>query len=258
MQRVREAPPAPQESTPSLQDTPELVREARPLLERLAALRAPGVTSEEIDQFLAGLAAPRPSNEPPRVRADLMLDVLEDEWLCELRGSAGRRMGAVALEALLGLGYPYALEVTPEMLAQARGSPPARFPLRPLLGLGLAGVNVLLPLAIEASGMELPPLVNLFPTLFDNPFLLFRRELWLVCSSMLLGPPLLSVLAGWYKAPRLKSLFNGLQWLLTGYLFLVASQWLQQEPIPGILHLLTALISLATVLCLTPPKEPET
>jgi hypothetical protein len=253
MQRIREAPPVHEESTPSLQDAPRLVREARPLLERLASLRAPGVTSEEIDTFLAGLKAPRPSDEPPRVRADLMLDVLEDEWLCGLTGSQGQRLGEVALEALLGLGYPYALEVTPEMLAQARGSPPARFPLRPLLGLGLAGVNVLLPLGLEAAGTVWPPLVSL-----DNIFLAARRELWVHFSSMMLGPPLLSALAGWYKVPRMKSLFNGLQWLLTGYLFLVSSQWFQKEPISGLLLLLTALLSLATVLCLTPPKEPET
>ncbi len=253
MPRVREAPPAPEERTPSLPQPPELVREARPLLERLASLRSPGVTTEEIDTFLAGLSAPRPSNEPPRVRADLMLDVLEDEWLCGLTGSKGSQVGEVALEALLGLGYPYALEVTPEMLAQARRSPPVRLPLRPLLGLGLAGVNVLLPLAIETAGTVWPPLVSL-----DNIFLAARRELWVHFSSMMLGPPLLSALAGWYEAPRLKSLFNGSQWLLTGYLFLVSAQWLQQGPIPGLLLLLTALLSLATVLCLAPSQEPET
>ena len=47
---------------------------------------------------------------PPRVRADVMLDILEDKRLCALTGSDGRRVGVMALEALLELGFPYALE----------------------------------------------------------------------------------------------------------------------------------------------------
>jgi hypothetical protein len=252
MQRIREAPPVHEESTPSLQDAPRLVREARPLLERLASLRAPGVTSEEIDTFLAGLKAPRPSDEPPRVRADLMLDVLEDEWLCGLTGGQGQRLGEVALEALLGLGYPYALEVTPEMLAQARGSPPARFPLRPLLGLGLAGVNVLLPLGLEAGLVEFAPSL-----LDDDIFFSLRSNLWPSISLALLGPPVASALAGWFELPALKRLSNALQWMVAGLTVWGASIWSRETPLTGVLFMLTALLSLATVLCLTPPKEPE-
>jgi len=253
MQRVREAPPSHEESPPSLQPPPELVREARPLLERLAALRAPGVTTEEIDTFLAGLAAPRPSNEPPRVRADLMLDVLEDEWLCGLTGSKGGRLGAVALEALLGLGYPYALEVTPEMLAQGRGPPSARLPLRPLLGLGLAGVNVLLPLGLEAGLAEFDPSL-----LDDNFFFTLWRNLWPGFSLALLGPPVASALAGWFKRPSLRTLFNTLQWVVVALSLWSASLWSGEWPLTGVLFMLTALLSLLTLHCLTPPKEPET
>lgn len=262
MERVREAPAPAEESIPSLQDPPGLVREARPLLERLNALRQPGVTAAEIDLFLAGLSAPRPSDEPPRVRADLMLDVLEDEWLCELTGSTGRRAGEVALEALLGLGYPYALEVTPEMLAQARGSPPVRLPLRPLLGLGLAGVNGVLPFAVEA-GLEVSHSLDVLPQsffdlFFENIFLATRKDQWPIYSLALLVPPVLSALAGWFKVPPLKTFFNAFQWLVVGLSVWSAFSWHDSEPATGVLFLLTALLSLLTLHCLTPPKEPET
>jgi hypothetical protein len=264
MERVREAPAPPEESPPSLlQPPPELVLEARPLLEQLASLREPGVTTAQVDAFLAGLAAPRPSHEPPRVRADLMLDVLEDEWLCELTGSAGRRAGQVALEALLGLGYPYALEVTPEMLAQARRSPPVPFPFRPVLGLGLAGLNALLPLGLQVGLTELPPL-GLLPESFfrlfaTTPFLPLRLEPWpaFAFSLALLGPPLLSVLADGFGLASLKRLSHALQWLGVGLAVWGASLWGREAPASAVLCLLTALLSLLTLHCLTPPKAPE-
>ncbi|WP_309896009.1 hypothetical protein [Archangium sp.] len=262
MERVREAPAPPEESPLSLlQPPPELVREARPLLEQLASLREPGVTTAQVDVFLAGLAAPRPSHEPPRVRADLMLDVLEDEWLCELTGSTGRRAGQVALEALLGLGYPYALEVTPEMLAQARRSPPVPFPFRPVLGLGLAGLNALLPLGVGVGLTELPPpglLPESFFRLFaSTPFLSLRLELWPAFSLALLGPPLLSVLADGFKRPSLKRLSHALQWLGVGLAVWGAALWGREAPASAVLALFTALLSLLTLHCLTPPKAPE-
>lgn len=265
MERVREAPAPHEESPPSLlQPPPELVREARPLLEQLASLREPGVTTAQVDAFLAGLAAPRPSHEPPRVRADLMLDVLEDEWLCELTGSTGRRAGQVALEALLGLGYPYALEVTPEMLAQARRSPPVPFAFRPVLGLGLAGLNALLPLGFELALLELPPL-DLMPEFFyrlfaTTPFyslLDLRLGLWPVFSLALLGPPLLSVLADSFKLSSLKRPSHILQWLVVGLAVWGASLWGREALASAVLCLLTALLSLLTLHCLTPPKTPE-
>ena len=270
MERVREAP-APAEESPSslLPPPPELVVwEARPLLEQLASLREPGVTTAQVDAFLAGLAAPRPSHEPPRVRADLMLDVLEDEWLCELTGSAGRRAGAVALEALLGLGYPYALEVTPEMLAQARRSPPVPFPFRSVLGLGLAGLNALLPLGVVVALIELPPL-GLLPESFfrlfaSTPFLALRLERWPTIpfpfpfALALLGPPLLSVLADRSQRPALKRLSHALQWLGVGLAVWGAAHWGREAPASAVLALVTALLSLLTLHCLTPPKAPET
>jgi hypothetical protein len=241
------------------------VWEARPLLEQLASLREPGVTTAQVDAFLEGLAAPRPSHEPPRVRADLMLDVLEDEWLCELTGSAGRRAGAVALEALLGLGYPYALEVTPEMLAQARRSPPVPFPFRSVLGLGLAGLNALLPLGVVVALTELPPL-GLLPESFfrlfaSTPFLALRLErsptFPFPFALALLGPPLLSVLADRSQQPALKRLSHTLQWLGVGLAVWGAAHWGREAPASAVLALVTALLSLLTLHCLTPPKAPE-
>ncbi|HEX8441354.1 MAG TPA: hypothetical protein VF697_40090, partial [Archangium sp.] len=200
MERVREAPPAPsEESVPSLEELPRVAPEASTLLEGMRGLREPGVTAEEVDAFLEGLSAPRPQGEPPRVRADVMLDILEDRRLCALTGTDGRRVGVVALEALLGLGYPYALEVTPEMLALARGSAATRerLPGHLRAGLGLAFINVLLPVgthaleAFDSPHASARALVGVPPG--EHPLDVGSNLPLLV--PLLLGPPLLSALA---------------------------------------------------------------
>ncbi|HYO71790.1 MAG TPA: hypothetical protein VEU33_37505, partial [Archangium sp.] len=147
MQRLQEAPPVSsgQEAEP-LASLPVL--EPVPVRERLQMLRLSGASADEVDTFLAGLEAPYLPGESPRERADLMLDLLEEERLCELTGSNGRRVGLAALETLLRLGHPYAFDVTPEMLERARGPQPLALSSRSLVGLGLTAVNVLLPVTL--------------------------------------------------------------------------------------------------------------
>jgi hypothetical protein len=74
--------------------------------------------------MLQGLSLPPPPNVSARQRADLLLSVIEDAQLADYAGSDGRTVRAAATQALLALGYPYALEVPPEALeASAREKP---------------------------------------------------------------------------------------------------------------------------------------
>lgn len=55
-----------------------------------------------------------------RAVADFLLKQLEDKTLHDLVDSEGRSCRAVAVEALLAMGYPYALELAPEDLEHLR------------------------------------------------------------------------------------------------------------------------------------------
>ncbi len=115
--------------------------------------RAPGAARPEIDALLAGLSQPLPSDASPRERADLLLSLIEDVQLASATGSDGRTVRVAAIQALLALGYPYALEIPPEALeAKARdeGTGPGLLSTRKgKLGFGivfLAGLLQFLPL----------------------------------------------------------------------------------------------------------------
>jgi hypothetical protein len=92
----------------------------------LEEVRAPGASRADVDALLRGLAGPLAQGKPARERADLLLALLQNEELRGLSGSDARPVRTAALEALLALGYPYALEVPPELLAELR--PEARRP----------------------------------------------------------------------------------------------------------------------------------
>ncbi|WP_257461057.1 hypothetical protein [Archangium lipolyticum] len=78
--------------------------------------------------------------EGSREVADLLLHLLESGQLEGLEAAEGRTCRGVAVETLLGLGYPYALEVRPEDLEYLRNqSRPNRKGLLPEGALG-AGV----------------------------------------------------------------------------------------------------------------------
>jgi hypothetical protein len=79
-------------------------------------VRSPGVAAVEIDALLSHLDLPLAPQQSPREHADTLLSLIEDDDLGGLTGSDGRTVRAAAIQALLALGYPYALEVPPEAL----------------------------------------------------------------------------------------------------------------------------------------------
>ena len=198
MERLHSAPStAPLEEVPSLPsslDGWDTGLQVVPLIERRDALRSNGVTPDEVKSFVEGLSAPLSPDESARIRADLLLDVLEDERLCTLATPEGARVGGAVLEALQELGYPYALEVTPAMLARARQrESDTELTSGVLGGLGLAAASTL---SIWAAYNPLAP----------------GYEVWL--SLLLLGPVAASVLAKGLDSPLLHRLFNSAQWLV--------------------------------------------
>ncbi|WP_375769046.1 hypothetical protein NR798_46505 [Archangium gephyra] len=260
MQRLQHAPPAStEEGAEPVASLPAF--EPVPVRERLELLRLSGVAPDEVDTFLAGLEAPSLPGESPRERADLLLELLEEERLCELTGSSGRRVGLAALETLLRLGYPYALDVTPEMLARARGPEPL-LSSRAFAGLGLTGLNVLVPVlllhqeflayvdALLDDGISLGS-----DEVFSGP----ARYLPLLVLA-LLTPPVLSALMAWKKSRLAQTLLTGVQAMVGLVLLLLALS----EPagdfwVYGVDRLVLALsgvLAWVIAFCLHPHEEP--
>lgn len=106
-------PSSEEEGPLPLKDAPSL----RSLVEEV---RAPGANRADVDALLHRLSAPLLEGESARERADALLDLLHDAHLSGLTGGDARPVRAAALEALLALGFPYALEVPPELLAELR------------------------------------------------------------------------------------------------------------------------------------------
>jgi hypothetical protein len=116
LERTRSAArPAEDLAPPSLEAAPAL----RPLLEEV---HAPGAGRDDVDALLRALAGPPGAEESPRERANVLLEMLNDSRLLDVTGSDGRSLRAAALDALVALGYPYALEVPPDILTELRPS----------------------------------------------------------------------------------------------------------------------------------------
>lgn len=112
MERPRSAAPPVEETAP----TP--LGDAAPLRQVLEEVRAPGANRADVDLLLRRLSGPLMDGESPRERADVLLEVLTDSRLRDVSGGDGRPVRAAAMQALLGLGYPYALEVPPDVLSE--------------------------------------------------------------------------------------------------------------------------------------------
>lgn len=124
VQRSRSTVRAPDATGELLADLPEPVSPAELPSPRwlLEEVRTPGAARAEVDALLSGLERPLGPGESARERADLLHEILEDKEVREYSGSGGRKVGHVAVLRLGELGFPYALEVPPELFAEARAA----------------------------------------------------------------------------------------------------------------------------------------
>lgn len=134
----------------------------------LEQARAPDAGRHEADALLRAVALPPGPGEGARERAELLHDILEDERVRSFTGSDGRRVGHVAVLALSELGFPYALEVPPELFAEARASGRSATGARPgrssrrragAVLIGIVGLVELLPGFFFATDLKMWPLV---------------------------------------------------------------------------------------------------
>jgi hypothetical protein len=117
--RLRPPPPA-SDAAPEETSLGEWPRSSS-LTELREAMTSPGVIPAEVDALLAAIARPPAGDETPRARADFLLSLMElPEEARDRKGRDGRTVRAAAVEALLELGYPYALEVHPDVLEAVR------------------------------------------------------------------------------------------------------------------------------------------
>jgi hypothetical protein len=117
--RLRPAPHSPDASSAeaTLAEWPR----SSSLPELKEAMSSPGVIQEEVDALFAAIARPPADDETPRARADFLLSLMElPEEARDRKGRDGRTVRAAAVEALMALGYPYALEVPPDVLEAVR------------------------------------------------------------------------------------------------------------------------------------------
>ncbi|MFP2928862.1 hypothetical protein ACLESO_27420 [Pyxidicoccus sp. 3LG] len=91
------------------------------LAELREAMSSPGVIPSEVDALQAAIARPPADGASYRERADFLLSLMAlPEEAAGRTGTHGRTVRAAAVEALMELGYPYALEVPPEVLEDVR------------------------------------------------------------------------------------------------------------------------------------------
>jgi hypothetical protein len=122
-----------------------------PLGRSLASARAPGADAAARRAFVDGLASLDLGS--PRATADRLHALLASGELGLLRGSHGASARAMAVERLLALGYPYALEVAPEDLAHWREERPSEASD----GRGLALLVMTVAVCLSLWGVSEPP-----------------------------------------------------------------------------------------------------
>jgi len=238
MQRTRAlSPPSTDEKAlPELAAQPP-APEVLPLRERVEAVRAPGVVRAEVDALLAGLSAPLAEGESPRERADQLLRLLQDEVLGEFTDQDGRQVRPAAMEALLALGYPYALEVHPEVLSRMDWPGAPALSRSAWWGLGLATFAALLP--------------NVMMALSSTRSWLRHSDELLLLTGVILVPAGLSAVAEKYRLKWLKYLGNAPLVLVSAGSLFVAWIWSHgHHPFDLFRALGVGLPLLASVFCL--------
>ncbi|HLL03096.1 MAG TPA: hypothetical protein VK539_21120 [Myxococcaceae bacterium] len=222
MQRSRTGPP-----TTSSETGVASLPQGLPALEVLIQqARAPDAARAEVDELIAGLAQPLPPEHSPRERADLLLALIDDKHLGDFTGSRGQTVRSAAVQALMGLGYPYALEVPPDALEPRSGreeragqdSPGRVF----AGGAGWAGFCIVMLLG----------LLQLIPTLMITDSFARSSDRWLGLVAVLLIagssflPASLVALGHAFKSRLLRGLggvllvIAGLVWLFPGLFML--------------------------------------
>jgi hypothetical protein len=201
MERIDTAPPR---TGPA--DIPSLAPLAA-LPELLEAVRSERYSQQELDALVAGLQVPV-AEEDKRARADLLLSLLEDPALGPLTTSTGLRVRTAAFEALTAMGFPYALEVPPSVLAQLRRDQPVQLALSAKGGLGLAGVAFLLPTLLYLVTADL--------SVDKTPWALGLLVLFL------LGPAGLELLGLKFRLRFLQVFGNVVQWFIGALSLLVS------------------------------------
>ena len=221
MQRSRTGPPS-ASSESSVASLPDALP---PLEELLQEARSPGAARAEVDALIAGLAQPLAPEQSPRERADVLLALIEDTHLGDFTGSNGQTVRSAAVEALLALGYPYALEVPPDALERrparkreeaaassthlfSNGKGWAGFSLVALIGLGQLALALfiasmfsrsdsgptLLALALAVGTNFLPLLLVALGHVLRNKLLRGLGGIWLVLMGLLWMVPGLFIL----------------------------------------------------------------
>ena len=122
-----------------------------PLALVLAEARAPGADANARRTVVDRLA--RLDLGSPRATADALLGLLASEDLATLHAPDGTSARAVAVDRLLALGYPYALEVSPEDLAHWR----AERPSEATDGRGLSVLVMTVAVCLSLWGVSDPP-----------------------------------------------------------------------------------------------------
>ena len=244
MQRTRAvSPPSTDESAPLELAAQPPALEVLPLRERVEAVRAPGVVRAEVDALLAGISATLAEGESPRERADQLLRLLQDDVLGEFTDQDGRQVRPAAMEALLALGYPYALEVHPEVLSRMDWPGAPALSRSAWWGLGFATFAAILP--------------NVMTALSSTRSWVRRSDELLLLTGAILVPAILSAVAEKYRLKWLKYLGNTPLLLVSAGSLFVAWIWSHgHHPFEFSLGLGVGLPLLASVFCLRHREKP--
>ncbi|NOK16674.1 hypothetical protein [Corallococcus carmarthensis] len=117
-QEALRSAPSPSTADEAPTDIPAPMAESfPPLTVLLEEVRSPGMVRADVDALIVGLGRPPAPDEPLRERADLLLALLDrNNAVGDYAGSGGMKVRSAAKEALLALGYPYAMELPVELL----------------------------------------------------------------------------------------------------------------------------------------------
>ncbi|MCY1040995.1 hypothetical protein OV208_06670 [Corallococcus sp. bb12-1] len=123
-------------------------RASSALRDLVEEVRSPAVTRSDVYLLIDALDRAPAEEGLHRERADLLLDLMaRDNPVGDYTGRNGKTVRHAARDALLALGFPYALEVPPELME------PAAPPRPPRTGIGRGGFAALATLTLYQTGL---------------------------------------------------------------------------------------------------------